>query len=484
MKTKKLNGSSEKCFDEKFRIMHFLDSIRWQNSGNYYTINCAYPNKSKNIALTDDEKLLTHWLLYVTDRQMSFRRIWDVGGIVISELAHSFTQEESDNPFEVIHGYFNKIGDNYTFKGKLKYNDLNEDQKKRLKPYYTNNELDELCNNNGTIEFKSRFLTNDFLCMLYTLYTLSDARFGGSLTKYLALVVEKIYNNSQITDKVQYSVLGMAFALHRLTYEVSFTYKDQRVTYKPDDFENKQLNIDSFIKNKFSNYAEKHLESIKSEIFDAEDAALVEAVNTFFGLNEKGTKSKKKYESMKRTWCALRDYLKSPLYKPTFTNQIRKHLSKSSVPTAFLDELFCDKDNSFNACRWLELPGDVWNENSTFRRCITNKRAGKLGELLRNEFNQIYKNGSIPHNGYPEEFDTTFDFVPKMCELDNCSICPFNAVNGETINQEKLDSLCVETSGKYCPLVLLYCGYFHKCPGSKQSCKLMEFFNVDNKNNQ
>ena len=58
MKTKKLNGSSEKCFDEKFRIMHFLDSIRWQNSGNYYTINCAYPNKSKNIALTDDEKLL------------------------------------------------------------------------------------------------------------------------------------------------------------------------------------------------------------------------------------------------------------------------------------------------------------------------------------------------------------------------------------------------------------------------------------------
>ena len=141
----------------------------------------------------------------------------------------------------------------------------------------------------------------------------------------------------------------------------------------------------------------------------------------------------------------------------------------------------CRKRMNVSPIGCCALAGTTYN---TDRRCITNKRTGKLGELLRNEFNQIYKNGSIPHNGYPEQFDTTYDFVPKMCELDNCSICPFNAVKGETINQEKLDSLCIETSGKYCPLVLLYCGYFHKCPGSKQSCKLMEFFNVDNKNNQ
>ena len=115
---------------------------------------------------------------------------------------------------------------------------------------------------------KKHTLKNNLYLIIATIVTTTFI-----YTTVIEYVVEKIYNNSQITDKVQYSVLGMAFALHRLTYEVGFTYKDQRVTYKPDDFENKQLNIDSFIKNKFSNYAEKHLESIESEIFDAEDAA-------------------------------------------------------------------------------------------------------------------------------------------------------------------------------------------------------------------
>ena len=51
-------------------LAHFshLDDIRWSQSGNYNLINYFKGG------LTADEKLLTHWLCYITDRQMPFMR--------------------------------------------------------------------------------------------------------------------------------------------------------------------------------------------------------------------------------------------------------------------------------------------------------------------------------------------------------------------------------------------------------------------------
>jgi len=28
-------------------------------------------------------------------------------------------------------------------------------------------------------------------------------------------------------------------------------------------------------------------------------------------------------------------------------------------------------------------------------------------------------------SGYPEQFDITFDFVPRMCDKGNCALCPY-----------------------------------------------------------
>jgi len=62
----------EDALNVVLRTFSFLDEIRWRDTSNYNTINFAYPEMS------DDEILLTHWLCYVSDRQMPFRRIWDV----------------------------------------------------------------------------------------------------------------------------------------------------------------------------------------------------------------------------------------------------------------------------------------------------------------------------------------------------------------------------------------------------------------------
>ncbi len=172
---------------------------------------------------------------------------------------------------------------------------------------------------------------------------------------------------------------------------------------------------------------------------------------------------------MKRVWCALRDYLKDPAYCDDF----KMELQSRGVNPTLLNDLFNEAENHQNACRWMELPGDVWNENSEFRRCITVNVDGKLGALLRKEYEKLQGKGE----GYPEEFDTTFDFVPRMCELGNCDICPFAAVKGEKVfDTAKVAALCVDDTNKYCPLVLNYCGYYYKCKG-RNACDLWSILN-------
>ena len=46
---------AEKYFKEKFEIIHFIDSARWQKASSYNTINCAYSADE----MTTDEKILT-----------------------------------------------------------------------------------------------------------------------------------------------------------------------------------------------------------------------------------------------------------------------------------------------------------------------------------------------------------------------------------------------------------------------------------------
>ena len=72
---------SEKLL-EIFKVISWLDDARWKSPANYNFLNFFKKD------LKASEKILTHWLCYITDRQMPFALIWDKGGFVFSELVH------------------------------------------------------------------------------------------------------------------------------------------------------------------------------------------------------------------------------------------------------------------------------------------------------------------------------------------------------------------------------------------------------------
>jgi hypothetical protein len=394
---------------------------------------------------------------------MSFRQIWDKGGFVFSEIAQTFMANKNiDHLTDFQTDFktnFKAVGnDGYQFQSTIEYEQVSGEQQKRLARYYTNDELQNL----GKIVFKSRFYTDDYVCMLHTLSALQG--YNCSLTKYLAKVLKQVEQMglTQQGDAVKYAVLGMAYALHRLTYEVSFKVNNKRITYKKTDAE--KINIVEYVQQYFDGAS--HATSLQTDIF-SNPKVFKDKLDKFF-------KSGEKFNSMKRVWCALRDYLKDPAYCDDF----KAELQRRGVSQALLDALFDAKQNHHNACQWIELPGDVWNENSEFRRCITKDTSGKLGALLRKEYEKLSVQGTV--EGYPEEFDTTFDFVPRMCELGNCDICPFAAVKGQGVDVQKIAALCVDDTNKYCPLVLNYCGYYYKCKG-RNACDLWSILNKQEK---
>lgn len=445
-----INYTQEKDFEKKFGIIDFLDTARWpslkmkRKGGS--VINFGLDEKN----FTADEKLLTYWLCYITERQMDYHVIWDKGGVVFSDAVKRYTTDKNIQDFyPKENGFFKKISDGeYTLSTFTEYKNLCDRCKKRLKRYYRKKEISD----NDLVEFKSRFYTSDYVSILYTFYIL--ASYDYSIIKYMSMAIDAVDGITQDINKTEYYVKSIGYALYRLTYNVAdgedckyFRCNTEQVT---------KTNIEKFVSNRFTKLAEKRLENIKRDFENNPD--FKRNLDDFYNGDER-------YYSMKRVWCSLRGYLKDDYFKPLFRDRL---VEMGKIEAA---ELLFTEDNS--ACRYIELPGDVWNENTKFRQCITVERKGKLGNLLRN----IYEKENIK-TGYPEQFDVTFDFAPRMCEAEKCDICPFGKLKNNSdveINTEKISALCVNNEEKYCPLMLLYCGYYFKCVG--RECFLKRFFN-------
>lgn len=131
----------------------------------------------------------------------------------------------------------------------------------------------------------------------------------------------------------------------------------------------------------------------------------------------------------------------------------------------------------------IELPGDVWNNFDVFKnnlilKVISLDKEDKgrgtqdivreiytrlKGEELQFRHELMMTQGS-PQEFYPERFDVTFDFAPRMCKRGLCRICLFGP-NG-------VDKLCNPKNGKdrYCPVALTSCGYTKPCVGEGEEC--------------
>ena len=170
-------------------------------------------------------------------------------------------------------------------------------------------------------------------------------------------------------------------------------------------------------------------------------------------IGDVNTYKKDKIFASKRAICALRDYFKGGEYKEHF-----KILLGEKDFNTLLDQL-----------NQLELPGDVWNNNSRFGKCMQGLGFDygevKTKQYLNRALRTAYDNIGDKKVGYPEQFDFTFDFVPRMCEKSNCKICLFEYLKEDNaFDEEAFYKYCTTGNGdKVCPVLLQYCGYTVIC---------------------
>ena len=117
-----------------------FDDMRWEQPANYNLINYCSED------LSSEEKLLTHWLCYITDRQTDFRRIWEVGGYVISHLVRAYVRENEQDVHSLLRHYYIRSN------GKLALQCCSEGDNARLKRYGITV---------GEVRFTSRYMPED-----------------------------------------------------------------------------------------------------------------------------------------------------------------------------------------------------------------------------------------------------------------------------------------------------------------------------------
>jgi hypothetical protein len=141
------------------------------------------------IALRDSssppsQKILTHWLTYIMDRQMPVFKVWYDGALIISEIVEDYLKENRKGVEEIVAEYK---------KGKY------------------------LISKKSQAKFVPRYYNQDYACLLKTLKILE------SYEKNLVLYILNIINTYENREDL---LLRIANALWLLTYALTKTEKD------------------------------------------------------------------------------------------------------------------------------------------------------------------------------------------------------------------------------------------------------------------
>ena len=411
---KKMMKTEEQKMLEAFAITDFIDKARWSDKNNYSEINYF------NDKMPFEDRILTHYISYITDRQMPFQRIWEIGGYVFSALIEQYvegycsTENLLSPSFDYSFVEKNQDKESLQFKCDCKWNSLSVSQQNLLRDSYRG----------GKVVFRSRFVTTDYRSIYNTLYILENIA-DRSLLNYIKKIINlcKEGNDNGYKDDI---VKRIAFGLHLLTYE---------------NIKNKQQETIEMFLVDTKEYAQKQCDRVKDLLdnyleFDKEYQVFV----------------KKQIYSSKRLWCSIRDYMKWDGYSTFFSNELKDVLDDDIRDVRYLCQL--------------ELPGDVWNNNSRFIGCnFPNKGKEQFNVYLRKKYEQLKSHLETAH---VEQFDVTFSLAPRMCETNSCSSCPYALIKGRCNDFEKL---CVNDKNKYCPIILHSTGFKFTCVG-EDSCTL------------
>ena len=395
-----------------FAITNFIDKARWNSVENYSEINYANSN------MYDSLKILTHYIAYVTDHQMPFQRIWNIGGFVFSKLVEEYSSSNQSIE-ELVTKYYSTNENKFSFKCSIDES-LPSEQKEKL-------QVDDRA---SEVQFKSRFVTTDFCSIYYTLYILEKVA-EKSLIQYITKVIQLHLDpqTNRLDEKYSKDIIKrIAFALYILTYQSNKIKK-------------KEQSIEDYISE-----VKKSAESQNKEVN--------QILNDLKEFNSGYNKfSEERIYKCKRVWCALRDYMKGLEFKDFFAKEMK--------------DLLGDNIGNIFYLKQLELPGDVWNNNDKFISCnFPNKDHDRtfnkyLREAFANQENNI-------NEGYVEQFDITFSLAPRMCERKLCTLCPYGILKSR---EHQFNLLCINEVSKLCPIILHSTGYMFQCIG-KERCKL------------
>ena len=363
-----------------FRAISWFDHIRWLVPANYNFMKFFRED------LTNCEKILSHWICYITDRQMPYEVIWDKGARIFSELVYDYMRNPSLAPKKILTVYYR------------------EKKKEKSHYYFTSSD--------GSVTFASRYITNDYQNIKQTLEILDHQKYNRNIVAFIIDIIKRFPDKDDLLVRV-------ACALHLLTYQLN-----GRKANSPKN----RMNI--FKDNLF----EKSLETFK----------------------------KSSTTGKKRLWCSIRDYKKG-LYNSIFIDAIKE------ITPSEANEIITIWNNL--PMSQIELPGDVWNNNPLFRDNLfanaidleSIPKTWAMPDIVRNLYEQL-KEIADQYHFYPEQFDFTFDFVPRMCEKKFCHLCPFGP--------DGIDKTCIPSENKYCPVALFSCGYTAICNG--KDCELRE----------
>ena len=300
------------------KVISLLDYVRWEYPANYSTVNYTLINYPYD-DLTPDEKLLTHWLCYITDRQMQFERIWEVGGYVFSHIVRTYTRSRDKDVVTLLEEY---IRSKEQDKGGLSFEcevvDGSEAAISRLNRFGGTQ--------NGNVRFSSRYVPDDIVRIFHTL-SLLDKTSNRSLTRFIANAMPEMRGR---VEDYRVPIRRIAASLNALSYGSS-----------------SMVSAGNY-QGRLREAADK-VERIAQQCDLTSDRCTISWLDAFDPFGRK------------RLWCSLRDYLKSPEFNTLFVSALQD-IGRN-------DSRLWERDNPglLDALDVIELPGDVWNNNSVFR---------------------------------------------------------------------------------------------------------------------
>lgn len=339
-------------------------------------------------------KLITHWLCYITDQQQRpYEQVWNQGGPVFAEVIAEYLSNAQSI----------------------------EDVLDLLSSYTESSD--------GMIdEYISRKQKVEGLAIRYTprfgMHQLSIARTLGLLLRYQKDIAEYLSANEHFllmaTGEYDSITWRMAFLLYLLSYDQirkgMLSFHSQKLEFL-QDLQRKENELQILLRD-MGQLENRYRRWVRWERFH------------------------------KRLWASLRDYLKPGSYfEPVFMKCLKK-----TVGTEVLSLL----DKRYEILSWLELPGDTWNLQFSWKLFGADIASP---QELRNNYIKLQKKGLVSSDFYPEQFDISFDFSPRMCDKGNEALCPFQ-------NRTMIATYCVgrdKTSDSYCPVTMILCGYKSKC---------------------